>query len=51
MYAATVDVGETGAVKALMAAGADRRIRNDKGRSPLAQARYYKHADLAAALK
>jgi ankyrin repeat protein len=51
MYAATVDVGETDALKALLAAGADRRLRNGKGRTPLAQARYYKHIELAAALK
>ncbi len=51
MYAATVDVGSLDTLKALLAAGADRRIRNDADRTPLEQARHYKHADLAAALK
>jgi ankyrin repeat protein len=51
MYAATVDVGDTDTVKALLSAGADRRIRNDQGRTPLDQARHYKHARIADALR
>jgi ankyrin repeat protein len=51
MYAATVDVGTVDTLKALLAAGADRRIRNDERRTPLDQARQYKHAELIEALK
>ncbi len=51
MYAASVDEGETGTVKALLAAGADRSIRNDEGRTALEQARRYNHTELADALK
>ena len=51
MYAATVDMGDAETLKALLAAGADRRIRNDEGRTPLEQARHYKHAQLADALR
>jgi ankyrin repeat protein len=51
MYAATVDVGETGTLQALLDAGADRRIRNDQGRTALEQARHFRHAHIAAALK
>jgi ankyrin repeat protein len=35
----------------LLAAGADRNIRNDEGRTALEQARRYKHTALANALK
>lgn len=51
MYAATVDVGDTETLKALLQAGADRKIRNDEGRTPLEQARYHKHARIADALR
>jgi ankyrin repeat protein len=51
MYAATVDVGDTDTLKALLSAGADRRIRNDQGRTPLDQARHHKHARIADALR
>jgi ankyrin repeat protein len=51
MYAATVDVGTVDTLKALLAAGADRGIRNDAGRTPLEQARHYKHADLVETLR
>jgi ankyrin repeat protein len=51
MYAATVDVGETDTVKALLAAGADRSVRNGEGRTPVEQARHYKHTTLVEALK
>ncbi len=39
MYAATIDFGDTTTLRALLAAGADRRIRNAAGRTPLQQAR------------
>ena len=51
MYAATVDMGDTDTLKALLAAGADRRVRNDEGRTPVEQARHYKHTQLVDALK
>ena len=51
MYAATVDEGDTEALKALIAAGADRSIRNDQGRTALEQARRLKHAALVDALR
>ena len=51
MYAATVDEGDTDTLRALLAAGADRGIRNDEGRTPLQQARRYKHAELVDALR
>jgi ankyrin repeat protein len=43
MYAATVDVGDTATLKALLDAGADRRIRNDEGRTAFEQARHFRH--------
>ena len=51
MYAATVDVGNLETLNALLAAGADRRIRNGEGRTAIDQARHYKHAELVDALK
>jgi ankyrin repeat protein len=51
MYAATVDEGDTETLKALLAAGADRTIRNGDRRTALEQARRYKHSALADALK
>jgi len=51
MYAATVDVGDTETLKALLDAGADRQIRNDQGRTPLDQARRFKHARIVNALR
>ena len=44
MYAATIDFGDTAVLAELLKAGADRTIRNDDGRTPLEQARHYKHA-------
>ena len=49
MYAATIDFGDTTLLKALIAAGADRNIRNDEGRTPLEQARHYGLAEIGAA--
>jgi len=51
MYAVTLDNGNTYAIEELLKAGADRGIRNQEGRTPLDQARRYKHSQLADALK
>jgi len=51
MYAATIDFGHTESLKALLDAGADPSIRNDEGRTPKEQARYYSHKRLAAAFR
>jgi len=51
MYAATIDLGTTDLVAALRAAGADRRVRNAAGRTPLQQALFFKHTALANALR
>ncbi|HEY2383760.1 MAG TPA: ankyrin repeat domain-containing protein [Terriglobia bacterium] len=51
MYAATIDFGDDDVLKALLKAGADKTIRNLEGRTPLAQAKYYKHSHLEAALR
>jgi ankyrin repeat protein len=51
MYAATIDFGDTATLRALLAAGADRRIKNESGRTPLQQARRLGYAQLAKALQ
>jgi ankyrin repeat protein len=51
MYAATIDFGDTTLLKALIAAGADRNIRNDEGRTAPEQARHYGLAEVEAALR
>ena len=51
MYAATVDFGDTSVMQALLKAGADKSIRNYENRTPLAQAKYYKHSRLEQALR
>ena len=51
MYAATIDFGDTATLRALVAAGADRRIRNGEGRTPLQQAQRLGHVRLAQALR
>ncbi len=51
MYAATIDFGDTAVLEALLAAGADRTIRNGSGRTPLQQARRLGHLQLARALE
>jgi ankyrin repeat protein len=51
MYAATIDFGDTGTLEALLAAGADRTIRNNSGRTALQQARRLGHTQLANLLK
>jgi ankyrin repeat protein len=48
MYAATIDFGDTAVLKELLKAGADKTIRNESRRTALEQARYYKHAQIAA---
>jgi ankyrin repeat protein len=50
MYAATIDFGDTEILRALLNAGADKTIRNYEGRTPLAQARRYKHSRLVEVL-
>jgi ankyrin repeat protein len=51
LYAVTLDNGNIDALRELLKAGADRRIRNPKGRTPREEARRYKHFQLADALK
>jgi ankyrin repeat protein len=51
MYAATIDFGDTSTLHALLAAGADRAIRNASGRTALQQALHFGHRQLAAALQ
>ena len=51
MYAATVDFGDTATLRALLAAGADKTIKNSAGRTPLQQARRLGLAQLASALQ
>ena len=51
MYAATIDQGSTALVSALRKAGADRTLRNRAGRTPLQQAQFLHHTELAAALR
>lgn len=51
MYAATVDVGDTSALEALIRAGARRDIRNAERRTPLEQARRLKHARIVEILE
>ncbi len=51
MYAATIDFGRTAVLSELLKAGADRTIRNDDQRTPLEQARHFKHARMETLLK
>jgi ankyrin repeat protein len=51
MYAATIDFGDDDVLKALLKAGADKSIRNSENRTPLAQAKYYKHSRLEQSLR
>jgi len=51
MYAATIDFGDAEVAKALLNAGADKKLRNSEGRTPLAQARRYKHTHIEALLR
>jgi ankyrin repeat protein len=50
MYAATIDFGDTATLSALLAAGADRTIRNGSGRTALEQARRLGHTRHAGVL-
>ncbi|MEP6962268.1 MAG: ankyrin repeat domain-containing protein, partial [Acidobacteriota bacterium] len=50
MYAATIDFGDTKALDALLAAGADPNIKDLESRTALQQARRLGHAQLAAKL-
>ena len=47
MYAATLDQGETGALEALLKAGADRSVKNEEGCTPLQQAHRLGHTQHA----
>jgi len=51
MYAATIDFGDTATLRALLAAGADRRVKNGGGRTALQQARRLGNEQLAKALQ
>jgi ankyrin repeat protein len=51
MYAATIDFGDTATLRALVAAGADKTLRNSAGRTPLQQARRLGLSQLANALQ
>jgi ankyrin repeat protein len=51
MYAATIDFGDAATLRALLAAGADRAVKNHAGRTPLQQAQRLGHAQLAHALQ
>ena len=51
MYAATIDFGDTATLRALLAAGADRRVKNGAGRTALQQARRLGNEQLAKALQ
>lgn len=51
MYAATIDFGETKTLEALLAAGADKTIRDIENRTPLQQARRLGHKRIEAALR
>ena len=50
MYAATIDHGDQETLQALLRAGADATIRNADGRTPLEQARRFRHRDAVRAL-
>ena len=51
MYAATINQGHTRLIGALLAAGADRGVRNHEGRTAQEQARHLGHDALADALR
>lgn len=51
MYAATIDFGDTEVLDALLKAGADKKIQNLEGRTPLAQARRYGLSHLEPSLR
>lgn len=51
MYAATLDHGDTKALEALLAAGADSSVADFKKNTPLSQTRRYRHAQHEAVLR
>jgi ankyrin repeat protein len=51
MYAATVEEDDTDTLRALLVAGADIRVRNDDGRTPLQQAQRLKHSGAVGVLR
>lgn len=50
LYAASIDYGDTAVVEALLAAGADPKAKDEKGRTALDLARAYRHAAIATVL-
>jgi ankyrin repeat protein len=50
MYAATIDFGDTAALRALLDVGADPNVRNADGRTAIEQARYLSHSAIESAL-
>jgi ankyrin repeat protein len=50
LYAASIDYGDTAVIETLIAAGADRRVRNKRGLTAHALAKAYRHAATAGAL-
>jgi ankyrin repeat protein len=51
MYAATLDFGETRALRALLKAGADPKLANHDGRNAIQQAEFLKHEEMVSILK
>lgn len=51
MYAATIDFGNTAALRALLSAGADQTIKNPEGLDALAQAHHLQHTAIETELK
>jgi ankyrin repeat protein len=51
MYAATLDFGETRALRALLKAGADPKLANHDGRNAIQQAEFLKHEEMVSILR
>ncbi len=50
LYAASIDYGDTAMVEALLAAGADRNAKDERGRTARELAEAYGHTSIAKAL-
>jgi E3 ubiquitin-protein ligase mind-bomb len=50
LYASTVNFGDEGMVKMLLASGANSKVKTKTGETPLSQATRYHHTNLVAAL-
>ena len=50
LYAASIDYGDTAVVESLLAAGADRNVKDKNGRTALELARAYQHTAIANVL-